>query len=36
MSKYIDADLLSERIENNKYVIESMYVKVDDSYKEID
>lgn len=29
--KYIDADLLSERIEKNKYVIEPMFVKGDDS-----
>lgn len=32
--KYIDADLLRKRIEENKYVIEPMFVKGDDCYYE--
>lgn len=34
MSKYIDADLLRDRIKKNKYVIEPMFLKGDDSYYE--
>ena len=34
MSKYIDADLLRKRIEKNKYLIEPMFAKGDDSYYE--
>ena len=32
--KYIDADLLRERIEKNQYIIEPMFLKGDDSYYE--
>ena len=32
--KYIDADILSERIKKNQYVIEPMFLKGDDSYYE--
>lgn len=32
--KYIDADLLRERIGKNQYVIEPMFLKGDDSYYE--
>ena len=32
--KYIDADLLRDRIKKNKYVIEPMFLKGDDSYYE--
>lgn len=32
--KYIDADLLSERIKKNQYVIDPMFIKGDDSYYE--
>lgn len=32
--KYIDADKLRKRIEKNKYVIEPMFSKGDDSYYE--
>ena len=32
--KYIDADLLRSRIYKNKYVIEPMFLKGDDSYYE--
>lgn len=34
MNKYIDANLLRERIKKNKYVLEPMFVKGDDSYYE--
>lgn len=32
--KYIDADILCDRIKKNKYVIEPMFLKGDDSYYE--
>ena len=32
--KYIGADLLRKRVEKNKYVIEPMFAKGDDSYYE--
>ena len=34
MTKYIDADILCERIKKNQYVIEPMFLKGDDSYYE--
>ena len=34
MAKYIDAELLCERIRKNQYVIEPMFLKGDDSYYE--
>lgn len=34
MAKYIDADILCERIKKNQYVIEPMFLKGDDSYYE--
>lgn len=34
MSKYVDTDLLRERIEKNQYVIEPLFSKGDDSYYE--
>ncbi len=34
LMKYIDADILRDRIKKNKYVIEPMFLKGDDSYYE--
>ncbi len=34
MAKYIDAELLRERIKKNQYVIDPMFIKGDDSYYE--